>query len=262
MRHPSVLNGSVQSRSISGILQPAGKAMQGNPIFCIVMNDSCQRSQPRNRKFSLLKHFSTCGLYRCFAVLQPAAGKFPQTAPHIIGQSLLNIHFILMDNDPAGHDDFDLLFPLYGNGTPVDCSLLQSAAVSGQWTITAARRFRPADQSAELHQRLIKQAGLAPGKEIRRNRLQLFSNRDLLQGLIQIKQSGKDPFHVGIKHRVRFIKGYGEYCRGSVWADTGQGEQQVQIGRDFPAMVFQQQLCCSLNVFYPGIIAQPLPGLY
>ena len=132
-----------------------------------------------------------------------------------------------------------------------------------QRTVAAQRRaVRQADCGAQLHERLIEVA--RPVLRQKRGKLPahtalVFGIRD---GCELIVQPRGDAQHVAVHRRNRQAKGDRSDRAGGVFADAGQREQLIVIGRQFPA-VFRADLDRSaVQIAHPGIVAQPLPELH
>jgi len=83
--HPRILAGSGEHRLWAGGMKYAMKAVESYPVSGVEMGDRCQKVQLFDLPAGFFTDFPKSAFYRRFSLFEPAAGKFPQTPPDIIG---------------------------------------------------------------------------------------------------------------------------------------------------------------------------------
>ena len=104
---PCVLTGGGEYRFCPWRGQCAEIPVEGYAIPGVMMDDCCQENRSLYLPAGFLMNFPEGRLQRRFSFFEPSAGKLPQTAPDVVGQSLLDENVRTSTDNAAGHGDVD-----------------------------------------------------------------------------------------------------------------------------------------------------------
>ena len=82
--------------------------MQGHPVAGVIMGNGPERRRLTARSSVSSSSSRTAASTGDSSVLEPAARKFPQAAPHVVVLPLLDKDPAVMFDDRTGHDNIDL----------------------------------------------------------------------------------------------------------------------------------------------------------
>ena len=107
--NPGVLAGGGEDRFRPRRRKGAEVPVKGYAIPGVMMGDCCQKGRSLYPPAGFLMDFTKGRLQGRFPFFEPPAGKLPQTAPDVVGQSLLDEKLRAPANNAAGHDNVNFL---------------------------------------------------------------------------------------------------------------------------------------------------------
>ena len=242
-------------------IQGAEEAVKNDLVAGVIVNGRRYFSFRPHGVAGLLQKLTDNRLLRLLIRFEPAAGKLPESAPDIVRQPLLDkdpAYAVRVRQDAGGHFNGHLFAAFFGDGEFGNKVIPMGEAEGWQRALGAVRVFRGADERSQLHESLIKGAGLLAGNQL--FRLLPEQVPGLGQGDVDIEEAGKDAADIGVHQGHRQIVGNGGDGPGGIGADAGQGQQGLLVAGDDTAVVADDDPGAFADIDGPAVIAKALPA--